>query len=143
MERHSLPVNATHLIRRHNAKPLMWDRRRAWTVFLDEGALPMPPQRDVCNSATPTQLTFSSLFLQKNAWRGKTTPRRFARLQKSCCSSASPTSASPKSRPMHQRCGIKRLYFARACSLVVPLIATHLQFSEMGEEFCDFQQLLE
>ena len=43
----------------------MWDRRRAWTVFLDEGALPMPPQRDVCNSATPTQLTFSSLFYRK------------------------------------------------------------------------------
>lgn len=41
------------------------------------------------------------------------------------------------------RLRIKRSYFTRACFLVVPLITTHLQFSELGEEFGDFQQLLE
>lgn len=41
------------------------------------------------------------------------------------------------------RLRIKRSYFTRACFLVVPLITMHLQFSELGEEFGDFQQLLE
>ena len=59
--------------------------------------------REMLGAQQFLQLASPSPFLQKNAWRGKIAPRRFARQQKSCCSSASPTPASPKSRPMHQQ----------------------------------------